>query len=341
VSGPAGTSSTNLPDYIAVSDEVTPATPTGLAITFVSGSEIDLIWMASANVSPSTFTEYEIFRNGVQINATTATNFADAGLAPNSNYCYTVAAFNSERGTSPASAPECTNTFATAASLLGAYNGLVLQTNAPSEASSGSIQLVISKAGKFTAKLTMGGVRSSFRGVFDANGNSTVTVTPHAGNPLQVILHLDTRNQTDQIAGTVSDGTFTSVFLADRAVFSRKNPCPWAGQYAVVFGPPPVNDPNLPQGTGTATLLVTTTGAARMKGVLADGTKISISVPVSGLGTWPLYEALYKKQGACIGWGTFGANHALAATVDWYRPSMSKSASFPLGFSTTVTLTGQ
>jgi hypothetical protein len=187
----------------------------------------------------------------------------------------------------------------------------------------------------------MGGVKSSFRGQFDASGNSTNTVTPHGLNQLQVILHLDIENQTDQITGSVSDGKFTSVLLADRAMFSRTNPCPWIGRYAVVFDPPPGNDPSLPQGTGNATLTVATSGAARMSGVLADGTKISISAPVSEQGTWPLYEALYKKQGACSGWVTFDTNNMLSATVDWYRPAMPKSVSFPLGFSTTVTLTSQ
>jgi PKD repeat protein len=341
VSGPAGSSSITLTNYIVVSDEVIPATPTGLAVTYVSANEIDLSWMASTNVSQSAFTEYEIFRNGVQVNATTMTNFADTGLAPHSNYCYTVAAFDSERGTSAASAPVCTNTFATAGSLPGAYNGLVLQTNAPSEATSGSIELVISKSGKFTAKLTMGGVRSTFRGVFDASGNSANTVTSHRLNAWQVILHLDIENQTDQITGTVSDGTFASVLLADRAVFSRKNPCPWVGRYTVVFDPPVGSDTNLPSGSGNATFAVTTAGTARLSGILADGTKISVSAPVSEQGTWPLYEALYKKQGSCIGWVTFGSNNTLAATVDWFRPPIPKSPSFPLGFSTTVTLTGQ
>ncbi|MGO9246187.1 MAG: PKD domain-containing protein [Verrucomicrobiia bacterium] len=340
--GSAGTSSITLTNYIVVSDEVTPATPTGLAVTFVSANEIDLSWMASANVSQSTFTEYEIFRNGVQVGATTTTNLADTGLSPNSNYCYTVAAFDSERNTSAPSAPVCTNTFATAGSLLGTYNGLVLQTNAPSDATSGSLQLVISKTGTFTAKLTMGGVKSSFRGQFDASGNSTKAVTPHGLNQLQVILHLDIENQTDQITGTVSDGTFTSVLLADRAVFSRKNPCPWAGKYTVVFGPPAGSDTNLPSGSGNATFTVAASGAARMSGVLADGTKISVTAPVSEQGAWPLYEALYsKKQGACIGWVTFGTGNALSATVDWYRPPIPKAKTFPLGFSTTVTLTSQ
>ncbi len=311
-------------------------------MTFVSGSEIDLGWMASTNVSQSIFTEYEIFRNGLQVGATTTTNLADTDLAPSSNYCYTVAAFDSERSTSAPSAPVCTNTFATAGSLPGTYNGLVLQTNAPSDASSGSIQLVIAKTGKFTAKLTMGGARSSFRGQFDANGNAAATVTPHGGSPLQVALHVDIESLTDQITGTVSDGTFTSLLLANRTVFSRANPCPYVGKHAVVFDAPLAGSgTNLPSTSGSATFTVAATGTARMSGVLGDGTKINVSAPVSGQGTWPLYDAIYKKKGACIGWVTFGSNSTLGATVDWFCPPNPKSTMFPLGFSTAVTLTGQ
>lgn len=341
VNGPSGVSSVTLTNYIAISEEEAPATPQGLAVTFVSANEIDLSWMASTNAGDLGFVGYEVFRNGLQITTTTATNFADKAVAPSSNYCYDVVAYDAQRTASPASPAVCTNTFATPGSLLGTYNGLVIQTNAPSDASSGDIQIKLSKTGTFSAKLTMGGVTSSFRGQFDASGNSTNTVARHGSNPVQVILYLDIENETDQITGTVSDGTFTSGLLADRAVFDSKSPCPWVGQYSVVFDAPAGGDTNLPSGSGNAMFVVTASGAARLGGVLADGTKISISAPVSEQGTWPLYEALYKKQGACIGWVTFGSNSTLAATVDWFRPSMPKSTSFPLGFSTVVTLTGQ
>jgi PKD repeat protein len=342
VSGSAGTSSVTLTNYIVIGNEEAPATPEGLVVTFVSANEIDLSWMASTNASDLGFVGYEVFRNGVQVMATMATNLADRNLAPSSNYCYAVVAYNAQRTASPASASVCTNTFATPGSLLGTYSGLAIQTNAPSNASSGNLQLVISKTGAFTAKLNMGGVKSSFRGQFDASGNSTNTVTPHGLNQLQVILHLDIENQTDQITGTVSDGTFASVLVANRAVFSRRNPCPQAGQYAVVFDVPTGSDTNLPSSTGNATFTVTTAGTGRMTGILGDGTKINVSAPVSQYGTWPLYEALYtKKQGACVGWMSFDTNNTFSATVDWYRPPMPKSRTFPLGFSTTVTLTGQ
>jgi hypothetical protein len=231
----------------------------------------------------------------------------------------------------------------TLASLLGTYNGLAIQTNAPSHGSSGSINLVLSKTGSFAANLTMGGVKSAFKGQFDTSGNATNTVTRKRLNPLQVILHLDvvSNTDTDGITGTVSeDGTFTSELLADRAVFNRTNSCPWAGTYTVVLVPPDGSDPDIPQGYGYGTLKVTTMGGGKLTGVLGDGTKISVTVPLSKYGTWPLYNVLYRNQGSCIGWVTFATNNTLDATVDWFRPPMSTSHYYPAGFTTNVTLIG-
>ncbi len=342
VSGPAGTDSITLTNYVVIGNEEAPATPEGLAVTFVSGNEIDLSWMASTNASDLGFVGYTVFRNGKLLMSTAATNFTDRDLAPDTNYCYAVLAYNAQFISSQPSASVCTNTLATPGSLWGTYSGLAIQTNAPSDPSSGDLQLVLSKSGTFTANLVMGGVKSSFHGQFDASGNSTNTVPPHGSNQLQVVLHLDIENGTDQITGTISGSTFTSVLVADRAVFSHNNPCPQAGEYAVIFGVPPGNNTNLPSSTGTATFTVTTSGTGHMTGILGDGTKISMSAPVSQYGTWPLYEALYTgKLGACIGWVSFDTNNTLSATVDWYRPKMPTAKTFPLGFSTTVTLTGQ
>ena len=305
VSGPAGASTMTLTNYIVVSDAVAPITPTGLTATQISASQINLSWNSSTSSGGLGFAGYKVYRDGAQIGTTTATSYADTGLAPNSDYCYTVAAYNNEGDTSAPSAQACTNTLATPGSLSGTYNGLVIQTNAPSHPSSGAIKLVLCKTGSFAANLTMGGVRSAFKGQFDDSGNATNTVTRPGLNSLQVILHLDMTDGTEQITGTVSDGTFTSELLADRAVFSRTNPCPWVGTYTIVLAPPAGSDPDIPQGYGYGTLTVATTGGGKLSGVLADGTKITANVPVSKHGTWPLYDALYKNQGACIGWVTF------------------------------------
>jgi hypothetical protein len=187
----------------------------------------------------------------------------------------------------------------------------------------------------------MGGVRSNFKGTFDASGNSTNAVTRKGLSSLQVLLQvLDVTNGTDEIVGTVSDGVFTSDLLAGLAVFSRVNPCPFAGSYTFILQPADDTDPTVPQGFGFGTLTVSTTGSARMRGVLGDGTKMSSSVSVAADGTWPLYVSLYKNQGSCIASVTIDTNHLLAATANWFKPAVPTDHDYPGGFTTSPNLTG-
>ena len=216
----------------------------------------------------------------------------------------------------------------------GIYSGLAIETNAPSHASSGFISLVLDNTGSFVAKLTMGGVRSTFKGQFDALDSATNTIPRKNLNTLQTVLHLNEVGGTNQIVGTVSDGVFTSELLADLAgVFStRTNLCPFTGQYTFVLAPADTNDTSVPQGYGYSTLTVTKTGSGRLQGVLGDGTKIKSIVPVSAIGTWPLYNALYKNHGSCLGWITLSTNSAIDSTVDWFKPPVATDHFYPAGF---------
>jgi chitodextrinase len=69
-------------------DTTPPSTPTGLAATEISPSQIDLSW------EPSTddvgITGYQVFRNGSQIATAAGTSFSDTGLAANTSYTYAV-----------------------------------------------------------------------------------------------------------------------------------------------------------------------------------------------------------------------------------------------------------
>ena len=225
--------------------------------------------------------------------------------------------------------------------LLGTYAGLVMQSGSPSNASSGFISLALGKTGSFTARLTMGGVRSSFKGTFDMSGNSTNTVTRKGLASLQVILQiLDITNNTDEIVGTVSDGDFKSDLLANLAVFSKVNLCPLAGNYTFILEPADDTDPTVPQGFGYGTLAVSTAGGARMRGVLGDGTKISGSAPVAADGTWPLYVSLYKNLGSCIASVTIDTNQLLEASANWFKPVTPLDHDYPGGFTTSLTLRG-
>jgi uncharacterized repeat protein (TIGR03803 family) len=225
--------------------------------------------------------------------------------------------------------------------LLGTYEGLVMQSSSPSQASSGFISLALSKSGSFTARLTLGGVRSNFKGTFDTSGNSTNTVARKGLSSLQIVLQiLDVTNETDQIVGTVSDGVFTSDVLADLAVFSKVNPSPWVGSYTFIMEPADDTDPTVPQGYGYGTINVATTGSAQLRGVLGDGTKISSVAPVSAFGALPLYVSLYKNQGFCIAAVTIATNHTLTATANWFKPAVPLDHDYPDGFTTSPSITG-
>jgi polygalacturonase len=322
-------------------DSHAPSVVLELTATTIATNQINLSWSVSSDHGGSGVASYRVFRDGEQIGTTAGTTYSDIGLAAKTVYCYAVAAQDELGHVSAHSADACAQTFITPVPPLGRYNGLAIQTNAPSQASSGSIMLLVSKDGPFAASLTMGGVRTAFKGQFDVSGNATNIVARNGLHSLQVILHLDLVDDTDQITGTVSDGVFTSEVLADRDVFNAMARCPLAGSYTVVLQPPERSDPSIPEGFGYGTLMITPTGLGRMIGFLADGTKITVSVPLSKHGTWPLYQVLYKNRGACIGWVSVGTNSSLGATVDWFRPPLPTSPFFPAGFTTNVTLFGE
>jgi PKD repeat protein len=330
-----GSSSTNC----VTVDNTAPTVPTGLTATGVATNQINLGWNASSDTG-SGVAGYRVSRDGTQIATTAGTSYSDVGLALGTEHCYQVAAFDGVGHSSAQTAEACAQSFVTIDALLGSYNGLVLHTNAPSQASSGSIKFTVGKGGAFKASMTVGGTKAvAFTGQFDAGGNATTTVTPKGQSPLQMVLHLKL-DGTDQIAGTISNGVFASELLADRAAYSHKNPYPLAGTFTAVLQPPGGNNTNIPQGYGYGTFTVTTSGQGRMAGVLSDGTKISGRVPVSKHGTLPLYSSLYGNHGASIGWVSFTTNNTADATVDWFRPSMPTSL-YPAGFATNVTLLGQ
>jgi uncharacterized repeat protein (TIGR03803 family) len=223
----------------------------------------------------------------------------------------------------------------------GTYNGLAIQTNTPTLASSGSITLVVSATGSFTGKLTLGSVLSAFKGQFDATGNATNTVVRKNLNTLQLILQLSEAGGTNQVIGTVSDDvSFTSQLLADLGGFGKNFRCPFAGKFTFVVPPVDPTDPTLPQGYGYGTLTVSRTGKGSLRGVLGDGTKISGTAPVSLIGTWPFYDLLYSKKGFSLGRIAFTGTNVIDAALDWQKPPVTSDRFYSGGFTTLVSLAG-
>ena len=84
-------------------DTTPPSAPSGLTATATNSSSVSLSWTASTdNVG---VTGYTIFRNGTKIGTTTATSYTDNSVASNTQYTYTVAAYDAVGNTStPSSA---------------------------------------------------------------------------------------------------------------------------------------------------------------------------------------------------------------------------------------------
>src|SRR5437773_2613566 len=89
-------------------DTTPPSVPTGLTASAVSSSKINLSWTASFdNVGVS---GYRVYRGGTQIATTSATSFANTGLAPSTTYSYTVAAYDAAGNVSAQSSPASATT---------------------------------------------------------------------------------------------------------------------------------------------------------------------------------------------------------------------------------------
>jgi chitodextrinase len=91
-------------------DTIAPTVPVNLAAAAVSASQINLAWTASTdNVA---VTRYQIYRNGAGVGTTTAATYSNSGLSANTNYTYSVAAFDAAGNLSVPSAGVSATTLA-------------------------------------------------------------------------------------------------------------------------------------------------------------------------------------------------------------------------------------
>lgn len=99
-------------------DKAAPSAPTGLSLTVISPTQINLRWNAALDLpGDSGVSGYRIFRKvGTQalsqIAATTSTSYSNTGLAAATTYTYTVAASDNAGNVSAQSAPVSATTTA-------------------------------------------------------------------------------------------------------------------------------------------------------------------------------------------------------------------------------------
>ena len=91
-----------------------PQSPTGLAATAISSSQINLSWTAPSDNGGSTITGYNLERstdNGTTWSSAsnaTSTSYSDTGLVPSTTYTYRVSAINSVGSSSPSNTASAT-----------------------------------------------------------------------------------------------------------------------------------------------------------------------------------------------------------------------------------------
>jgi YD repeat-containing protein len=225
--------------------------------------------------------------------------------------------------------------------LLGNYAGLVTG-GTPTAKNSGLIALTVASNGAFTGSLKLAGVTYKLRGTFDENGVATLDIPRKAPlTALTLTLQLDL-DSNGQVTGTISGGE-TATLLATLTPYGKKAPPPSGliGAYTALFEPTQPGT-TIPQGDGIATVKVSKTGAIKLVGALADGSRLSLGTLLAGDGTWPLFAGLYKNAGFVAGTVTFGTDPGVsdfAATLDWQKPATTGPI-YPAEFATELDLLG-
>ncbi len=218
----------------------------------------------------------------------------------------------------------------------GTYYGLFYPATGVTHERSGAITVTTTAKRKYTGKLQVGGGTYSISGQLDASGTASTGITLANQGSSTVRL---TMLGSDWMTGTVSNANWVAGITADRAVYSSKSP--WAALPALytltVAGTD--GDSTLPGGDGYGTATISKFGTISFAGSLADGTKVTQSVPISQEGQWPLYVALYKGQGSILGRLTLTNAAELGGGLAWTRPETT-TLLYPAGFAWMTEVSG-
>lgn len=208
------------------------------------------------------------------------------------------------------------------------YSGLFYEPSGVELQHSGAIALRTTKSGNFSGKIQTAADRYSFTGSLDDTGVGRVYI-PHSDLLLQL------QAGSSSIVGTIGNGAWTANVQADLAVSSSGSQPPFAGKYTMLFlGSGDPTNTKLPLGDGYAVVTVDNQGRLKLKGSLADGTKITQTTTVSADGQWPLFIPLAKGQGQILGWQTFASTgiRDVGGSLSWIQLPYAKAKAYPAGF---------
>lgn len=221
------------------------------------------------------------------------------------------------------------------AGVAGKYHGLFYdESNGVQHATSGHFILTTTPAGTYSASLLTAGLKLSASGKLDLNGRATNSIVRKGTNNLNVTWHVPL-DGSDIVTGTVSNGLWTATLAGDRAIYTKTNPCPYAGKYTALLPGLP-GDAFVPGGTSYGTVSIDSNGVATLKGFLSDKNGGAQKGQVSRNGDWPLYIPLYSGKGSILSWVTFEnrVNDDFHGDLNWSKPPLPTAKYYPSGFTT-------
>jgi hypothetical protein len=222
----------------------------------------------------------------------------------------------------------------------GAFNGLFHQSDQVRLGQSGFFNFVLADKGTYSAYVQIGTRKTKASGRLSLEGRATNIVARPGTNALTITWAV-ALDGSDQITGTVSDGTWTADLLGDRATYSKLNPSPTTGYHTLLLLGTP-GGALAPEGDSFGSATVDAAGAVKYKASLADKSSISGKVPLSKNGQWPLYIPLYGGKGALLGWVNFTNQPStdFEGLISWIKPALPGTALYPDGFSSESALLG-
>ncbi|HWD92918.1 MAG TPA: Ig-like domain-containing protein [Verrucomicrobiae bacterium] len=210
------------------------------------------------------------------------------------------------------------------------YNGLFFDPAGLQPQSAGAVKISVTTGGRYSGSVQMAAARYSFSGQFGALCQGTAVIQRKGANSLNVNFTLKP-GSSGQLTGSMSDGTWTAQILGGLAAFNSKtNPAPYAGSYTLEI---PGQAAPFSLGNGFGSIKVDGSGNVKLTGMLADGTKLSQSAPLSSDGTWPVFVPLYSGKGLILGWISFvsRAGDDLHGTLSWLKLSVPNTRIYPGG----------
>ena len=187
-------SAASAPVTPAVSDQQAPSVPTGLALTAVSSTRIDLSWTASTDSGGSGLGGYRIYRNGSTTLLATVTaparTYSDANLSPATQYSYAVLAFDGANNQSALSASQSITTPST--------------TTVP-----GAPTAVVATAGDTSAVVSW---------TAPGNGGSPITGYTVTSSPGAITVTVGGNQTGATVTGLTNGAAYTFTVLATNAV---------------------------------------------------------------------------------------------------------------------------